>query len=52
MRPASDEHRREHSERVLRYALQALPADEMSAMEAHISGCADCRREMQALRRV
>jgi anti-sigma factor ChrR (cupin superfamily) len=34
------------------YALQALPADEVAAAEAHIAVCADCRRELESLRPV
>jgi anti-sigma factor ChrR (cupin superfamily) len=32
------------------YALQALPASEMPALEAHISWCEECRKEMETLR--
>jgi anti-sigma factor ChrR (cupin superfamily) len=39
-------------ERVYAYALQALPADELPAMEAHLTGCAECRRELGSLRPV
>ena len=42
----------EHSERSCAFALQALPANEIAAAEAHIGGCPDCRREVQALRPV
>jgi anti-sigma factor ChrR (cupin superfamily) len=48
----SDGHDQDHAERVHMYALQALPSGEMSAMEAHIAGCAQCRREMESLRPV
>jgi quercetin dioxygenase-like cupin family protein len=34
------------------YALQALPAGEVAAAEAHIAACADCRRELESLRPV
>ena len=34
------------------YALQALPAGELAAAEAHIAVCPDCRRELQSLRPV
>src|SRR5687768_17408837 len=34
------------------YALQALPASEAAAAEAHIAACSDCRRELEALRPV
>jgi hypothetical protein len=48
----SEQHNQEHLDAVFLYALQALPATEMSAAEAQISGCADCRKELQALRPV
>jgi len=34
------------------YALQALPASELAAAEAHIAACAECRRELESLRPV
>ena len=34
------------------YALGALPADEMRVVEAHLSACAECRREVELLRPV
>jgi len=42
----------ERSELVCSYALQALPASEVAAAEAHIATCPDCRRELESLRRV
>ena len=38
-----------HSETTGAYALHALPADEATAAEAHIAGCADCQRELESL---
>ncbi len=35
---------------VCAYALHVLPAAEVSAVEEHISRCAECQRELQALR--
>ena len=52
MSSASAKHGRDNSERLFMCALQALPANEMAAMEAHLSACAECRREMEALRPV
>ena len=52
MSSAFDTHGRDHSELVFMYALQALPSSEVPAAEAHISACADCRREMERLRPV
>jgi quercetin dioxygenase-like cupin family protein len=52
MSPASDEHTPDHSETASLYALQALPASEVPAAEARLAACADCRRELEALRPV
>ena len=35
---------------VAEFALRALPASEVSAFEAHVRGCAECQRELEALR--
>ena len=43
-------HGPEHSEQLFLYAVQALPAGEASAFEAHVSVCPQCRREMETLR--
>ncbi len=40
----------EQSERTCAYALQALPASEAAAAEAHIASCPDCRGEVARLR--
>jgi hypothetical protein len=40
----------ERTERVLEYALRALPTGETSAFEAHIDECPDCRQELLAVR--
>jgi anti-sigma factor ChrR (cupin superfamily) len=42
----------EQSEATCAYALQALPAGEIAAAEAHIAECPDCRRELASLRPV
>src|ERR1700690_4307206 len=34
------------------YALGALPASELPAIEAHIAACPDCQRELESLRPV
>jgi anti-sigma factor ChrR (cupin superfamily) len=34
------------------YLLGALPSDEAAAAEAHVTGCADCRRDMESFREV
>ena len=40
------------SELVCAYALQALPARDVPAIEAHLGSCAQCRQELEALRPV
>jgi anti-sigma factor ChrR (cupin superfamily) len=40
----------EHAEEVCAYALQALPAAEVSDVEAHLASCTRCRQELAALR--
>jgi len=42
----------EQSEVTCAYALQALPASEIAAAEAHIAACPDCQRELESLRPV
>ncbi len=46
---ASRSHDERHVERVALYALRALPADEIVAVEAGIAACAGCRRELESL---
>ena len=43
-------HSQEHLEFVFLFALQALPPQEMAAVEAQISSCEDCRQEIETLR--
>jgi hypothetical protein len=47
-----DRHGDEHSEQVYLYALRALAPHEMAAAQAKIAGCAECRREIDALKPV
>ena len=42
----------ERTEQVAAYAMRALPAREVSTMEAHLASCPDCRRELETLRPV
>ena len=49
---ASDRKQCPQSEMTCAYALQALPASEITATEAHIASCLDCQRELEALRPV
>jgi anti-sigma factor ChrR (cupin superfamily) len=39
----------ENAELACAYALQALPASELAAAEAHIASCPDCQRELESL---
>jgi anti-sigma factor ChrR (cupin superfamily) len=39
-----------HVEVTWAYAAQTLPASEVAAAEAHITACAECRRELESLR--
>jgi hypothetical protein len=43
-------HNQEHLDLIFLFALQALPPQEMSSVEAQISSCEDCRREIETLR--
>lgn len=52
MSPSSNPKRCEQSEQTSVYALQALPASEIAAAEAHIASCPECRRELESLRPV
>jgi anti-sigma factor ChrR (cupin superfamily) len=52
MSSASNGHDPEQVDRVVLYALQALPAGERRAMEAHIAECSDCREQMDTLQPV
>jgi anti-sigma factor ChrR (cupin superfamily) len=42
----------EQAELACAYALLALPASELAAIEAHLAACLDCRRELESLRPV
>lgn len=52
MKLNSDQHNQEHLDRVFLYALRALPPSEIPVAEAQISGCAECRQHVDALRRI
>lgn len=49
MSPSSN-HDQDHVERVFLLALQALPAGDAPAVEAHLAACAECRQELETLR--
>jgi anti-sigma factor ChrR (cupin superfamily) len=42
----------EQSETICAYALRAVPASEVQAIEAHIAACPECRREFESVRSV
>jgi anti-sigma factor ChrR (cupin superfamily) len=42
----------ERAEEACAYAMQALPASELPAIETHIASCPDCQRELESLRLV
>ena len=50
MSKGSANHDRDYLELVFLHALRVLPSSEISVLEAHLSECADCREEMEALR--
>jgi ChrR Cupin-like domain/Putative zinc-finger len=52
MSPGSDKQGCDQIDLASLYLLHALPSDEMHAAEAHISGCSDCRQELETLRPV
>ena len=52
MNSASNEHGRHDTDLLFSYALETLPSSQRAAVEAQISACTDCRRELEALRPV
>ena len=52
MSPARQGNPCTQAELVAAYALQAIPARDVSAIEAHLASCAHCRQELEALRPV
>jgi anti-sigma factor ChrR (cupin superfamily) len=50
MSSASGNHRCDQTELTYAYALHALPSSDVAAVEAHISACSHCRKELEALR--
>jgi quercetin dioxygenase-like cupin family protein len=52
MNATRDAHSEEHFDRVWRYVFRALAPREIAPAEAEIAACAECRREVELLRRV
>ena len=50
MSSGSPKHGQDHLDLVFLYALQALPPGDLPVVEANLSACADCRRELETLR--
>jgi quercetin dioxygenase-like cupin family protein len=50
MSTGSANHDRDYLELVFLHALRVLPSSEIPVLEAHLSDCAGCREEMEALR--
>jgi ChrR Cupin-like domain len=50
MSTGSANHDRDYLELVFLHALRVLPSSEIPVLEAHLSECAGCREEMEALR--
>src|SRR5258706_3845994 len=50
MNSKSGQHERDHLDLVFLYAVRALASREIAVAEAQISGCADCRQEIETLR--
>jgi ChrR Cupin-like domain len=50
MSKGSANHDRDYLELVFLHALRVLPSSEIPVLEAHLSECAGCREEMEALR--
>jgi anti-sigma factor ChrR (cupin superfamily) len=52
MNSNSIEHGQEHQDNLRLYALQALDSSEIPEVEAQITACTSCQREIEAIRRV
>lgn len=52
MSSAPKEHGTAHLDLLIGYALQTLSSDDVSVVEANLSSCAECRRELERLRPV
>src|SRR5581483_5590732 len=50
MKSKPSQHGKEHLDLLFLFALQSLSPREMASVEAQISSCADCRREIETLR--
>jgi anti-sigma factor ChrR (cupin superfamily) len=52
MSSGTGDHDQDYLELVFLYALQALPASQISSVGAHLSACVECRQELETLRPV
>jgi hypothetical protein len=52
MSAGSEQNRCTQADLLAVYLLHALPPDETNQLEAHLAGCAECQRDLQALRPV
>jgi anti-sigma factor ChrR (cupin superfamily) len=51
-RPGPNPNRYQRADVAYAYALQALPANELPPIQAHIASCPECQRELESLRTV
>jgi quercetin dioxygenase-like cupin family protein len=52
MSAGSEQRRCERAELVFLYVLHALPSSELRVLEAHLTNCPECQRELESLRPV
>lgn len=52
MSAGSEQRRCERTELVSLYVLRALPSSELRVLEAHLTDCPECQRELESLRPV
>lgn len=52
MSAGTGQHRCERADSVSLYALRALPSSEVRLLEAHLTSCPECQRELESLRPV
>jgi hypothetical protein len=52
MSMASSDHAQDHLDSLCLHALEALPESDAAEVEAQIADCAECRQDLEALRRI